>query len=183
MADVTLRNVVKRFDEVEAVRSIDLDIPDNEFIVLVGPSGCGKSTTLRMIAGLEEVSGGRDLHRRRAGQRPAAEGSRHRHGVSELRALPAHDGVREHGVRVAAAAFPEGRDPQRASRTPRASSTSPTCSTGGPSSSPAASASASPWAAPSCATPRCSCSTSRCPISTPSCACRCAPRSSACIRR
>ena len=58
MADVTLRNVVKRFDEVEAVRSIDLDIPDNEFIVLVGPSGCGKSTTLRMIAGLEEVSGG-----------------------------------------------------------------------------------------------------------------------------
>jgi multiple sugar transport system ATP-binding protein len=58
MADVTLRNVVKRFDDVEAVRSIDLDIPDNEFIVLVGPSGCGKSTTLRMIAGLEEVSGG-----------------------------------------------------------------------------------------------------------------------------
>ncbi len=58
MADVALRNVVKRFDDVEAVRSIDLDIPDNEFIVLVGPSGCGKSTTLRMIAGLEEVSGG-----------------------------------------------------------------------------------------------------------------------------
>ncbi len=58
MADVTLRSVVKRFDDVEAVRSIDLDIPDNEFIVLVGPSGCGKSTTLRMIAGLEEVSGG-----------------------------------------------------------------------------------------------------------------------------
>jgi multiple sugar transport system ATP-binding protein len=58
MADVTLRNVVKRFDDVEAVRSIDLDIPDNGFIVLVGPSGCGKSTTLRMIAGLEEVSGG-----------------------------------------------------------------------------------------------------------------------------
>src|ERR1700756_970312 len=58
MAEVALRNVVKRFDEVEAVRSIDLDIPDNEFVVLVGPSGCGKSTTLRMIAGLEEVSGG-----------------------------------------------------------------------------------------------------------------------------
>jgi multiple sugar transport system ATP-binding protein len=58
MADVTLRNVVKRFDEVEAVRNIDLDIPDNEFVVLVGPSGCGKSTTLRMIAGLEEVSDG-----------------------------------------------------------------------------------------------------------------------------
>ena len=58
MAEVALRRVVKRFDEVEAVRSIDLDIPNNEFVVLVGPSGCGKSTTLRMIAGLEEVSAG-----------------------------------------------------------------------------------------------------------------------------
>ena len=58
MAEVALRNVVKRFDDVEAVRSIDLDIPNNEFVVLVGPSGCGKSTTLRMIAGLEEVTSG-----------------------------------------------------------------------------------------------------------------------------
>src|ERR1043165_9078133 len=58
MADVALRSVVKRFDEVEAVRAIDLDIPNNEFVVLVGPSGCGKSTTLRMIAGLEEVTSG-----------------------------------------------------------------------------------------------------------------------------
>src|SRR5215217_5783018 len=58
MADVTLRKVVKRYDEVEAVRGIDLDIADHEFVVLVGPSGCGKSTTLRMIAGLEEISSG-----------------------------------------------------------------------------------------------------------------------------
>jgi multiple sugar transport system ATP-binding protein len=58
MAEVALRNVTKRFDEVEAVRSINLDIPNNEFVVLVGPSGCGKSTTLRMVAGLEEVSAG-----------------------------------------------------------------------------------------------------------------------------
>jgi multiple sugar transport system ATP-binding protein len=58
MAEVSLRNVVKRFDNVEAVRSINLDIPDNEFVVLVGPSGCGKSTTLRMIAGLEELTSG-----------------------------------------------------------------------------------------------------------------------------
>jgi multiple sugar transport system ATP-binding protein len=58
MAEVALRNVVKRYDDVEAVRSISLDIPDNEFVVLVGPSGCGKSTTLRMIAGLEEVTAG-----------------------------------------------------------------------------------------------------------------------------
>ncbi|MGY4505022.1 multiple sugar transport system ATP-binding protein [Bradyrhizobium sp. GM24.11] len=58
MADVTLRKVIKRYDEVEAVRGIDLDIADHEFIVLVGPSGCGKSTTLRMIAGLEDISDG-----------------------------------------------------------------------------------------------------------------------------
>src|ERR1700751_1306370 len=58
MAEVALRNVSKRYDDVEAVRSINLDIPDKEFLVLVGPSGCGKSTTLRMIAGLEEISDG-----------------------------------------------------------------------------------------------------------------------------
>ena len=58
MAEVALRNVTKRFDHVEAVRGISLDIPNNEFVVLVGPSGCGKSTTLRMVAGLEEVSAG-----------------------------------------------------------------------------------------------------------------------------
>ena len=58
MAEVALRKVVKRYDDVEAVRGIDLDIADHEFIVLVGPSGCGKSTTLRMIAGLEDISDG-----------------------------------------------------------------------------------------------------------------------------
>jgi putative spermidine/putrescine transport system ATP-binding protein len=58
MADVTLRKVVKRYDDVEAVRGIDLDIADKEFVVLVGPSGCGKSTTLRMIAGLEDITDG-----------------------------------------------------------------------------------------------------------------------------
>src|ERR1700681_3295057 len=56
MAQVTLSKVVKKFDQTEAVRGIDLDIADQEFVVLVGPSGCGKSTTLRMIAGLEETT-------------------------------------------------------------------------------------------------------------------------------
>src|SRR5229473_5561291 len=58
MAQVTLRRVVKNYDDTPAVRGIDLDIADQEFVVLVGPSGCGKSTTLRMIAGLEDVSEG-----------------------------------------------------------------------------------------------------------------------------
>src|SRR5262245_37518803 len=61
MAEVNLRKVVKRYDDVEAVRGIDLDIADHEFVVLVGPSGCGKSTTLRMIAGLEDISSGEVL--------------------------------------------------------------------------------------------------------------------------
>src|ERR1700748_2279603 len=58
MADVSLRKVIKRYEDVQAVKGIDLDIADHEFVVLVGPSGCGKSTTLRMIAGLEEITGG-----------------------------------------------------------------------------------------------------------------------------
>jgi multiple sugar transport system ATP-binding protein len=58
MAQVSLRNIVKTFDNTQAVRGIDLDIADKEFVVLVGPSGCGKSTTLRMIAGLEDITDG-----------------------------------------------------------------------------------------------------------------------------
>ncbi|MGB9613061.1 MAG: ABC transporter ATP-binding protein [Candidatus Margulisiibacteriota bacterium] len=59
MARVLLENVTKKFDEVVAVKNINLEINDKEFVVLVGPSGCGKTTTLRMIAGLEEVSEGK----------------------------------------------------------------------------------------------------------------------------
>ena len=59
MADLSLRNVKKVYDNsVVAVQEFNLEIADKEFIVLVGPSGCGKSTTLRMIAGLEEISEG-----------------------------------------------------------------------------------------------------------------------------
>ncbi|MGL1862792.1 MAG: sn-glycerol-3-phosphate ABC transporter ATP-binding protein UgpC [Pseudodesulfovibrio sp.] len=58
MANVTLKKVVKKYGSVEVIHGIDLEIHDNEFIVLVGPSGCGKSTALRMVAGLEEISGG-----------------------------------------------------------------------------------------------------------------------------
>ena len=58
MADVTLEKVEKRFGDVQAVAGIDLAIRDQEFVILVGPSGCGKTTTLRMIAGLEDVSAG-----------------------------------------------------------------------------------------------------------------------------
>ena len=59
MAQVTLHNLVKRFSEdVVAVNNVNLEIEDKEFVVLVGPSGCGKTTTLRMVAGLEDISAG-----------------------------------------------------------------------------------------------------------------------------
>lgn len=59
MANVTLKNIKKVYDkDVVAVQEFNLEIADKEFVVLVGPSGCGKSTTLRMVAGLEEISGG-----------------------------------------------------------------------------------------------------------------------------
>ncbi len=58
MASVTIDKIIKRYGKIQTVHGIDLDIKDKEFIVLVGPSGCGKSTILRMVAGLEEISGG-----------------------------------------------------------------------------------------------------------------------------
>ena len=59
MASVKLTDVKKVYDNnVVAVHDFNLEIKDKEFVVFVGPSGCGKSTTLRMIAGLEEISGG-----------------------------------------------------------------------------------------------------------------------------
>jgi multiple sugar transport system ATP-binding protein len=59
MAEIKLENVTKRFpDGYEAVRDMNLDIKDGEFMILVGPSGCGKSTALRMIAGLEDITDG-----------------------------------------------------------------------------------------------------------------------------
>ena len=61
MAQIQLKSLHKYFDDVQAVRGVSLDIDHNEFVVLVGPSGCGKSTTLRMIAGLEDITEGEVL--------------------------------------------------------------------------------------------------------------------------
>ena len=58
MAKVILKNLTKKFEDVVAVNNINSTIEDQEFAVLVGPSGCGKTTTLRMIAGLEEITQG-----------------------------------------------------------------------------------------------------------------------------
>src|SRR2546423_13937623 len=59
MANIQLKDVTKRYpDGFEAVKHMELDIDDGEFMILVGPSGCGKSTALRMIAGLEDITEG-----------------------------------------------------------------------------------------------------------------------------
>ncbi|EAQ64992.1 hypothetical protein MED121_09740 [Marinomonas sp. MED121] len=58
MATIKLKNVIKRFNEVETIHGVDLDLQDGEFVVFVGPSGCGKSTLLRLIAGLEDITDG-----------------------------------------------------------------------------------------------------------------------------
>ncbi|MGH2990552.1 MAG: ABC transporter ATP-binding protein, partial [Solirubrobacterales bacterium] len=60
MSEIVLEGITKRFpDGTEAVKDMNLDIEDGEFMILVGPSGCGKSTALRMIAGLEDISDGK----------------------------------------------------------------------------------------------------------------------------
>ena len=58
MARISLKNLSKNWGDFVAVKQFNLDIKDEEFLVLLGPSGCGKTTTMRMIAGLEEISEG-----------------------------------------------------------------------------------------------------------------------------
>ena len=58
MAEIRLKNISKKWGSFVGVDSLDLDIADREFLVLLGPSGCGKTTTMRMVAGLEAVTSG-----------------------------------------------------------------------------------------------------------------------------
>ena len=59
MAQISLEHITKRYDDgYEAVKDMNLEVADGEFMILVGPSGCGKSTALRMVAGLEDISSG-----------------------------------------------------------------------------------------------------------------------------
>lgn len=58
MASVTYKNVVKKFGDLTIIKNLNIEVKDQEFLVLVGPSGCGKTTALRLLAGLEEITGG-----------------------------------------------------------------------------------------------------------------------------
>ena len=154
MSEITLNGITKRYgDGFEAVKDLNLEIADGEFMILVGPSGCGKSTALRMIAGLEDITegelkiGGDVVNQMAPKERDIAM-------VFQNYALYPHMTVREN------MAFPlklagvdkqsrqQGRRGREGARPRRSTSTAsrPT--------SPAASASAWRWAARSCATPR-----------------------------
>ena len=173
MATVSLHDLHKAFGEVEIIKGVDLDIKDREFVVFVGPSGCGKSTLLRMIAGLEEITSGELLiDGERANDVPPGRAWA-RHGLPDLRALPAHECGRQHGVQPAAGRSVQGAALPEGARGGARSCSSSRCSIASRARSPAASASASRSAGRSCASRRCFCSTSRSRTSTRRCACRC----------
>ena len=110
MAGLAINQALKSFGDTAVLKGVDLVVADGQFCVIVGASGCGKSTLLRAIAGLEQLdSGSISIGERRVDGLPPAE-SRNRHGVPVLRALPAPDRLREHGVRVAPGQASAGRD-------------------------------------------------------------------------
>ena len=108
VSDEPKANLQITAEGVVAVQQFSLDIADKEFIVLVGPSGCGKSTTLRMIAGLEEISDGELYIGDKLVNDVAPQGPRHRHGLPELRSLSPYDCVRQHGLLHEAQANAQG---------------------------------------------------------------------------
>ena len=182
MGKIELKGVEKAFGNVQVIQGVDLVVEDGSFVVFVGPSGCGKSTLLRLIAGLEDATGGAilidgvDVIDQPPGELRAF------HGFPVLRALPAHDCAEQHRLRA-----PDGRRgrperDQKVGRSCGAPQSDATISTAGRPRSPAANASASRSAAPSCASRRRSSSTSRCRTSTPRSASTCAWRSRGCRR-
>ena len=176
MATVTIRDLHKRYPEgFHAVRGISLDVADGEFLVLVGPSGCGKSTTLRMVAGLEEVTSGEI----RIGDRvvnDVAPGDRDIAMVFQNYALYPHLSVRENmafGLKMRGT--PRAEIDRRVADAAAALSIEhllarrPRDLSGG-----------WRWGGPSSASRGCFSSTSRSPTSTPSSGCRCGPNSPGC---
>ena len=180
MSEVSFRGIEKRFDAQSlALRSLDLDVPDGAFLVLLGPSGCGKTTALRVLAGLEIPTAGtvhigdRDVTRIQPRDRDVAM-------VFQSYALYPHMTVAEniaYPLRIRGLSKAD----QRAGVEQVAEALEiPHLLDRRPATSRAGSGSASPWRGRSSASPPCSSWTSRSRTSTPSCAPRCAARSSAC---
>jgi len=181
MATVEIRNVRKAFGPVEVLHGVSVDIADGEFVVLVGPVGCGKSTLLRMLAGLENITSGEIAIGGRVVNAVPPKDRDNRHGVPELRALSAHDGLRQHGFLADLGQGAQGGDGpgSRARRQDPGSRTAPAALPAPALGRPAPAGGDGPGDRAQPAGP--SCSTSRSATSTPSCACRCARRSRSCI--
>ena len=172
MATVTLRNIRKKYGEVEIIKGVDLDVADREFVVFVGPSGCGKSTLLRMIAGLESITDG-DLLIDGARANDIGPADRGLAMVFQSYALYPHMTVADNmafSLRLAGVSKEE-----RMRKVTEAANVlhlgpllerRPKELSGGQRQRVAIG-----W--PSSASPRSSCSTSLCPTSTPPCGCRC----------
>ena len=94
MASLSLQHINKTYPNgFEAVKDFNLEIADKEFIIFVGPSGCGKSTTLRMIAGLEEISGGTLKIGDKVVNDVEPKRQRYRNGIPELRSVSSYDSI------------------------------------------------------------------------------------------
>ncbi len=180
---IAVQDLTKRFGPLEVVSRAGFSIEEGELFTLLGPSGCGKTTLLRLIAGFYAPDEGEIRFDDRKRQRGAAARARHRHGVPELRAVAAHDGVPERRLRPQAA-----QDRARAEIADRVKgvleqgASSRASATAIPGSSRAGSSSAWRSRARWCSTPRSCCSTSRSPISTPRSGSRCGRRSASCRR-
>ena len=96
MAFLEITGLSKSFKDHKVIRDLSIEVEKGEFLVVFGPSGCGKTVFLRLIAGMTPRGRRRHRHRRPVGRRRESRGPRHRHGVPELRPLPAHDGLRQH---------------------------------------------------------------------------------------
>ena len=92
MASISLKNICKKYPNgFEAVKDFNMEIEDKEFIIFVGPSGCGKSTTLRMVAGLEDISSGELLIDGKLVNDVEPKGPGYCNGIPELCSLSAYD--------------------------------------------------------------------------------------------
>ena len=107
-ASVSLTDLEKSYDRVAAVDGVSLDIRSGEFLTLLGPERLGQDHDPDDDRGLRDADRRRHRHRRQVGRRHAALPPQHRHGVPELRAVPASDGRREHRLPAEAARRAEG---------------------------------------------------------------------------
>ena len=111
-ARVIFDQIEKRYGSVIAVDDVSLDIAPGEFLTLLGPSGSGKTTTLMMLAGFEIPTAGEIYVDEDADRGGAAVPPQYRHGLPELRALPAHDRRREYRLPAQDAGDSQERDRQ-----------------------------------------------------------------------